>query len=143
MSKFKSLPRRTYLLKLNFYFGKIWKNLEKLPFFRADMAGLGKYHMGGYGRIEVYRVIRRDIKIHAQLSPTIHKESLSHLGGSATQLATIADISQNQPGTPKSWWKWLFVTYCISFTIRQPMFPCRFLSFYWGEFDVSSNLIAI
>ena len=23
--------------------------------FRADMAGLGKYHMGGYGRIGVYR----------------------------------------------------------------------------------------
>ena len=30
--------------------------MEKLPFFRADMAGLGKYHMGGYGRIGVYRV---------------------------------------------------------------------------------------
>ena len=30
--------------------------LEKLLFFRADMAGLGKYHMGGYGRIGVYRV---------------------------------------------------------------------------------------
>ena len=29
---------------------------EKLPFFRADMAGLGIYHMGGYGRIGVYRV---------------------------------------------------------------------------------------
>ena len=26
------------------------------PFFRADMAGLGKYHMGRYGRIGVYRV---------------------------------------------------------------------------------------
>ena len=33
--------------------GKIWKNR---PFFRADMAGLGKYCMGGYGRIGVYRV---------------------------------------------------------------------------------------
>ena len=30
--------------------------MEKRPFFRADMAGLGKYHMGGYGRIGVYRV---------------------------------------------------------------------------------------
>ena len=30
--------------------------LEKRPFFRADMAGLGKYHTGGYGRIGVYRV---------------------------------------------------------------------------------------
>ena len=25
-------------------------------FFRVDMAGLGKYHIGGYGRIGVYRV---------------------------------------------------------------------------------------
>ena len=25
-------------------------------FSRADMAGLGKYHAGGYGRIWVYRV---------------------------------------------------------------------------------------
>ena len=33
--------------------GKMWKNP---PFFRADMAGLGKYCMGGYGRIGVYRV---------------------------------------------------------------------------------------
>ena len=32
------------------------KILEKQPFFRADMAGLGIYHMGGYGRIGVYRV---------------------------------------------------------------------------------------
>ena len=30
--------------------------LEKWPFFRADMAGLGKYCTGGYGRIGVYRV---------------------------------------------------------------------------------------
>ena len=34
----------------------MWKILEKRPFFRADMAGLGKYHTGGYGRIGVYRV---------------------------------------------------------------------------------------
>ena len=32
--------------------------MEKQPFFRAAMAGLGKYHMGGYGRIGVYRVKR-------------------------------------------------------------------------------------
>ena len=38
------------------YFGKMWNFLEKRPFFRADMAGLGKYSMGGYGRIGVYRV---------------------------------------------------------------------------------------
>ena len=30
-----------------------WK---KRQIFRADMAGLGKYHTGGYGRIGVYRV---------------------------------------------------------------------------------------
>ena len=35
-------------------------NLEKRSFFRADMAGLGKYHMGGYGRIGVYRVNEDD-----------------------------------------------------------------------------------
>ena len=29
--------------------------MEKRPFFRAAMAGLGKYHTGGYGRIGVYR----------------------------------------------------------------------------------------
>ena len=28
---------------------------KKQPFFQADMAGLGKYCMGGYGRIGVYR----------------------------------------------------------------------------------------
>ena len=30
---------------------------EKRPFFRADMAGLGIYHMGGYGQIGVHRDI--------------------------------------------------------------------------------------
>ena len=30
--------------------------MEIWPFFRAAMAGLGKYHTGGYGRIGVYRV---------------------------------------------------------------------------------------
>ena len=34
-----------------------WKNgkTEKRPFFQVDMAGLGKYHTGGFGRIGVYR----------------------------------------------------------------------------------------
>ena len=32
------------------------KILEKCPFFQADMAGLGIYHTGGFGRIGVYRV---------------------------------------------------------------------------------------
>ena len=30
--------------------------MEKRPFFRAAMAGLGIHHTGGYGRIGVYRV---------------------------------------------------------------------------------------
>ena len=30
--------------------------LEKRLIFRADIARLGKYHTGGYGRIGVYRV---------------------------------------------------------------------------------------
>ena len=44
------------ILFLGFPLGKMWKNMEKRPFFRAAMAGLGKYRMGGYGRIGVYRV---------------------------------------------------------------------------------------
>ena len=34
----------------------MWKFLEKQPFFQADLAGLGKYRTGGFGRIGVYRV---------------------------------------------------------------------------------------
>ena len=49
-------PYKRLILFLGFYFGKMWKFLEKRPFFRADMAGLGKYSTGGYGRIGVYRV---------------------------------------------------------------------------------------
>ena len=49
--------------------GKIWKNR---PFFRADMAGLGKYCMGGYGRIWVYRV-----KQHNATCPLPRTVSLS------------------------------------------------------------------
>ena len=30
--------------------------MEKRPFFRAAMAEMGKYSMGGYGRIGVHRV---------------------------------------------------------------------------------------
>ena len=33
----------------------IWKNMENSG-KTADLAGLGKYSMGGYGRIGVYRV---------------------------------------------------------------------------------------
>ena len=30
-----------FIFYVGFYFGKMWKILEKRPFFRADMAGLG------------------------------------------------------------------------------------------------------
>ena len=49
-------PYKRLILSLGFYFGKMWNFFEKQPFFRADMAGLGKYGTGGYGRIRVYRV---------------------------------------------------------------------------------------
>ena len=32
------------------------ENFGKRQFFRANMAGLGKYHTGGYGRIGVHRI---------------------------------------------------------------------------------------
>ena len=40
---------------LVFFFLKMWKILEKRPFFRGDMAGLGKYNTAGYGWFGVYR----------------------------------------------------------------------------------------
>ena len=49
-------PYKRFILLKALNFGKMWKFLEKRPFFRADMAGLGKYCMGGYGRFGVYRV---------------------------------------------------------------------------------------
>ena len=49
-------PYKQLILFLGFYFGKMLKFLEKWPFFRADMAGLGKFGTGGYGQIGVYRV---------------------------------------------------------------------------------------
>ena len=36
--------------------------MEKWQFFRMAMARLGIYHMGGYGRIGVYRVILLDMQ---------------------------------------------------------------------------------
>ena len=39
------------------------KMLEKRPFFRADMAGLGIYHMGVYGRIGVYTCMYFDMQL--------------------------------------------------------------------------------
>ena len=35
-------------------FGKMWKNMEKRPFFRVARAGLRKYGTDGYGQIGVY-----------------------------------------------------------------------------------------
>ena len=46
----------------------MWKSSEKRPFFRADMAGLGKYSMGGYGRIGVHRV---------KIQSNIHEEKFN------------------------------------------------------------------
>ena len=46
-----------FIVFKGFNFGKMWKFFEKQLFFWVDMAGLGKYHTGGYGRIGVYRVI--------------------------------------------------------------------------------------
>ena len=40
-------------LSVNVWVKSTPKILEKRPFFRSDMAGLGKYRMGGYGRIGV------------------------------------------------------------------------------------------
>ena len=55
---------------VGFYFGKMWIFLEKRLFFRADMAGLGKYHTGGYGWIVVYRVKAVE---NRQINVIIHK----------------------------------------------------------------------
>ena len=52
------------IFSVGFYFRKI---LEKRPFFRADMAGLGKYYTGGYGRIGVYRV---NVDFRTNIDPT-------------------------------------------------------------------------
>ena len=37
----------------SFWIVLFWKNMEKRPFFRAAMAGLGKYRTGSNGRIGV------------------------------------------------------------------------------------------
>ena len=36
---------------------------KKQLFFRADMARLGKYHMGGYGWIGVHRVRKKEQRL--------------------------------------------------------------------------------
>ena len=53
-----------------FSFGK---NMEKLMFFRAAMAGLGKYRTGSYGRIGVQRVRACEGR---QLSVICHVEAV-------------------------------------------------------------------
>ena len=64
-----------FILFVGFYFGKIW---EKRLFFRADMAGLGKYHTGGYGRIGVYRVYRVMSCTHQVLHPRAYYEAFKY-----------------------------------------------------------------
>ena len=49
------------------------ENYGKTAVFRADMAGLGKYSMGGYGRIGVYRV-RSDQGL--QIQPIFHQNMM-------------------------------------------------------------------
>ena len=39
-----------------FFLGIMWENMEKWLFFWAATAGLGKYRIGSYSRIGVYRV---------------------------------------------------------------------------------------
>ena len=49
--------------------------MQKQTFFRAAMAGLGKYHMGGYGRIGVYSVnndTKGTVSQNSYLSPCFH-----------------------------------------------------------------------
>ena len=43
------------------------ENSGKTAVFRADMAGLGKYSMGGYGWIGVYRVMGEQIMVGMDL----------------------------------------------------------------------------
>ena len=62
-----------------FYFGKIWKNMEKRPFFRAATAGLGIYHTGGYGRIGVYRV--KQLSLYNHLEPYVTIRGVQNGGG--------------------------------------------------------------
>ena len=57
--------------------------MEKRPFFRAAMAGLGKYHMGRYGRIGVYRVSQQC------------GQSVTHNGHDLMRLALIGHRSVN------------------------------------------------
>ena len=40
-----------------FSLGNVEKYGKTAVFFGAAMAGLGKYFMGGYGQIEVYRAV--------------------------------------------------------------------------------------
>ena len=55
--------------------------MEKWPFFRAATAGLGKYCMGGYGRIGIYRVK--------------HAISVWVRGDSQNSLLLTTNLSQN------------------------------------------------
>ena len=65
-----------FLLFGGFYFGKMLKIWEKRPFFRADMAGLGNYCTGRYGRIGVYRVT---VTFHESIVAYIFHESHQYI----------------------------------------------------------------
>ena len=78
-------PYKRAILFLGLYFGKMWKFFEKRPFFRADMAGLGKYSTGGYGRIGVYRVNK------------VRKESSSILQDNKEGLMVLSALSRVCP----------------------------------------------
>ena len=62
-------PYKRFILFEALNFGKMLIFLEKQSFFRADMARLGKYCMGGYGRIRVYRVMERGVTNRGVTSP--------------------------------------------------------------------------
>ena len=48
--------------------------MEKRPFFRAAMAGSGKYHTDGFGLIGVYRVNATTIVFEYVLCPSQYSD---------------------------------------------------------------------
>ena len=56
----------------------MWKMLENQLFFREDIAGLWKYHMGRNGWIGVYRVNDRTMKLTLKKSKSTVFSSFSN-----------------------------------------------------------------
>ena len=82
----------------------MWKIWEKQPFFRADLAGLGKYHTGGYGRIGVYRDKQNIVfhkasweKISVKSPSRVKDEPSDVLFGHAGQLVREDVLQPDQP----------------------------------------------